>query len=257
MAERRWKHGEFCWYELGTSDPAGAKAFYKSLFGWGERDVPMGETPPYTLLRFRGEDLGGMYSLAGPLEGMPPHWIAYVAVDDVDAAASKAKGLGATLLQEPTDIPNVGRMTFLQDPQGAVVALMRLQGHEGTGRWDGAPGTFCWSELATQDAGAARGFYSAVVGWGTKTQDMGQTKYTEWLVGERSIGGMMPIAAELGEIPPHWMHYVSVANCDATAQKAISLGGSLIAPPMDMPGVGRMAVLSDPQGAAFAVIQLG
>ncbi len=257
MAEPRWKHGEFCWYELGTTDPAGAKTFYKALFGWGERDVPMGDAPPYTLLRFRDQDLGGMYALSGPLQGMPPHWIAYIAVDDVDTAASQAESRGAVLLQEPMDIPNVGRMAFLQDPQGAVVALMRLQGHEGTGRWEGAPGTFCWSELATKDAEAARSFYAAVIGWGTRLQDMGQVQYTHWLVEDRSVGGMMPIAPEMGEVPPHWMQYVSVEDCDATAEKTESLGGGVILPPMDIPGVGRMSILQDPQGATFAVIQLG
>jgi predicted enzyme related to lactoylglutathione lyase len=256
MADRRWKHGEFCWYELATSDTAGARAFYKALFGWGERDVPTDEPPQFTVLRFRDEDLGAMYASGGPLQGLPPFWIAYIAVDDVDAAASAAKRLGAALVREPMDVPGVGRMAMLQDPQGALVAIIELTGHPGTGRWEAAPGTFCWSELAARDAESARAFYAAVVGWGTKTQSMGQTKYTEWLVGERSVGGMMPIAKEMGEIPPHWMHYVAVADCDATVETATALGGSVIAPPMDMPGVGRMAVLTDPQGAAFAVIRL-
>lgn len=257
MTDDRWKHGEFCWYELATSDPAAAKSFYRSLFGWGERESPAGETSRFTLLRLRGVDLAGMYALTGPLEGMRPGWIGYVAVDDVDAAAMRATERGAVLLQPPTDVPYVGRMTLFHDPQGAMVALIRLTGHPGTGRFDAAPGAFCWSELATGDSEAARAFYSAVVGWGTKTQDLGRTKYTEWLVGGRAVGGMMPIQPEWGEIPSHWMQYVSVEDCDATVEKAGSLGGSVVSPAMDVPNVGRMAVIEDPQGATFAVIRMG
>lgn len=257
MTYDRWKHGEFCWYELATSDPAAAKTFYGRLFGWRERDLPAGATSAFALLRFRGADLAAMYARTGPLEGIDPGWIAYVAVSDVDAAAARAEERGAGMLRAPTDVPNVGRMTLFRDPQGALVALLRLTGHPGTGRFDSAPGTFCWSELATGDTESARAFYSAVIGWDTKTEDMGQTKYTEWLVDGRSVGGMMPILPEWGEIPSHWLHYISVEDCDAAVEKAGSLGGALVSPAMDIPNVGRMAVLEDPQGATFAVIRMG
>jgi len=253
---KRWSAGEFCWYELGTTNIDGARSFYTSLLGWGTTDVPMGPMGIYTLFQHGSQDLAGMYKLEGPqFQGVPPHWMVYVAVDDVDATTHKARALGATVLAEPMDVPNVGRMSFLKDPQGAAIALFQAGEHAGAGRFDIGQNTFGWSELATTDPVAATRFYTALFGWGAKPSQ-GPVGYTEWQTGGCSIGGMMKIDPAWGNVPPHWLNYLSVADCDASVKQAASLGGTVVLPPQDVPNVGRFAVLADPQGAHFAVIKL-
>lgn len=259
MAEKRWARGTFCWYELGTTDVDRAKAFYGTLFGWKANDVPMGPMGVYTLLQHEGQDLAGMYKLEGPqFQGVPPFWQAYVAVDNVDADSARAKSAGATLLMDPMDVPNVGRMAALQDPQGAMFSIYQAGQHPGTGRWNGAPGTFCWSELLAKDPAVAVEFYKNLFNWGIKTTPMGPGfTYTEWQVGGTSVGGMLPIDPSWGPVPSHWMNYVAVRDCDAIAKQAQGLGAHAIVPPTDIPGIGRFSILSDPSGASFAVIKLG
>ena len=109
----------------------------------------------------------------------------------------------------------------------------------------------------TRDTPAATKFYTGLFSWGTKvTNNPAGFAYTHWRVGETDFGGMMAISSEMGPVPPHWMTYVSVTNCDETVNKATQLGGKPVQPPFDIPDVGRMAVLRDPQGATLAVIQL-
>jgi predicted enzyme related to lactoylglutathione lyase len=123
MDESRTKHGAFSWNELLTTDAAGAKEFYGKLFGWSMEDMPMGDFT-YTMLKAGDLQVGGLMPIPKNAEGMPPAWGAYVTVDDVDATASKAEQLGGKILMPPRDIPNVGRFTVLQDPQGAVISAI-------------------------------------------------------------------------------------------------------------------------------------
>jgi uncharacterized protein len=256
---RRWARGEYCWYELGTTDPAGARKFYSGLFDWGFTELPMGPGASYTLFQVRGQDIGGAYKLEGPqYQGVPPNWLVYIATDRVDADTGKAKELGGMPITGPMDIPNVGRISVVRDPQGAVFGLFQAGGHEGSGRFNAAPNTFCWSELDTKDTAAAISYYTRLLGWGAKS-DSSETssQYTEWQVGGQSIGGLMQLQAEWGNVPPHWVNYIAVSDCDATVKRAEALGGRALVPPTDIPKVGRFSVLTDPQGAGFAVIKLG
>ncbi|HKQ62194.1 MAG TPA: VOC family protein [Candidatus Polarisedimenticolaceae bacterium] len=255
-APKHWARGEFCWYELGTSDPEGARRFYSALFGWTTLDVPMGPAGVYTLLRHRDTDIAGMYKLEGPqFQGVPPHWMTYVASDNVDADSERATSLGAKVCVGPMDIPNVGRMSVIQDPQGAMISLFQAGEHPGSGNFDGAAGTFCWSELATNDTAAARQFYTSLLGWKAKVGTAAPMEYTEWIVGDRPRGGMMAMDAKWGAIPPHWLNYIAVADCDAVAGQARKLDAKIVVPPSDIPNVGRFSILADPQGAHFALYQ--
>jgi predicted enzyme related to lactoylglutathione lyase len=253
----RWSPGEFCWYELATTDVTGAKGFYGEMFGWGHEDRSMGEMT-YTLWQQQGEAIGGLYKLEGPMfEGVPPHWMTYVAVDSVDEAIEKLKSLGGEVFMGPHDVPGVGRTAFLKDPQGAAIALYEEGGHPGTARWDSPPlGTIGWPELMTTDMDAAATFYTRLFGWGTKVSDLGPTRYTEWVVGGNSVGGCMARPPEAAGVPPHWMIYVTVGDCDAAAGKAQELGAKVVFGPMDVPNVGRFATLIDPQGAGISIIKL-
>jgi predicted enzyme related to lactoylglutathione lyase len=242
--------GRFCWVELATSDQPAAKVFYGGLFGWEPRDQPMGPNEFYTLMEKSGRDAAAAYTLRPDQKGVPPHWLLYVAVERADAAAARAKDLGASVLAPPFDVMDSGRMAVLQDPTGAVFAVWEARRHPGLGVVE-EPGAFCWAELLTRDTSKAQSFYEALFGWATG----GDARYTEWKSGDRSIGGMMEIQKDWGDVPPHWLVYFQVENVDRSIEKAKALGATLTMGPQDMPEVGRFAMLRDPQGAAFYVFQ--
>jgi uncharacterized protein len=252
-----YKPGTFCWVELGTTDGAAAKTFYTQLFGWNFEDYPMGPDGVYTMLKLDDKEVAALYELMPDMraQGIPAHWLSYVSVTDVDESAAKAKAEGATLLKEPFDVMTVGRMAVVQDPTGAVFALWQAKDHKGAGIYN-VPNTFCWNELGTNDTQKAGEFYSNVLGWSRDTQNFGPMEYTMFKNGDRGAGGMYKITPEMGPIPPHWLVYFAVDDCDAKAQRATELGARVMKPADDIPGVGRFAILLDPQGAAFAIIKL-
>jgi uncharacterized protein len=249
--------GTFCWVELATTDGEAAKKFYTELFGWSFDDKPIGPGGVYTMLQLDGTDVGALFQMPGEMtaQGIPPNWLSYVSVASADDIAAKAKSLGATLLKEPFDVFTAGRMAVIQDPTGAVFALWQAGTHKGAGVTN-VPNSFCWNELATPDVEKAGDFYPGLFGWGKNVQQMGPMSYTSFMNGERPAGGMYKPGPEMGEIPPHWLVYFAVDDTDAIVAKATELGAKNCAPPMDIPGTGRFAVLQDPQGAAFAVIKL-
>ncbi len=120
--------GTFCWTELLTRDANGAKTFYTKLLGWETAEMDMGENGTYTTLTPKGQkdSIGGIMEMVGPqFENVPPHWLPYIAVDDVDASAAQTGEFGGQVLVPPTDIPNIGRFCVIQDPTGGVVALFK------------------------------------------------------------------------------------------------------------------------------------
>ena len=118
-------------------------------------------------------------------------------------------------------------------------------------------GAFSWSELTTADPAAAAAFYGPLFGWRVEAMDMGGGPYHVVKVGETAVGGIMSRRRGAPPMPPHWGCYVTVDDVDAIAAQAAALGGKVLVPPMDMPGVGRMAVIDDPQGATLNVMQYG
>lgn len=252
-----YKPGTFCWVELGTTDGEAAKKFYTQLFDWEFDDHDMGPGGVYTILKQNGKDVGALYTMPEEMtaNGVPPHWMSYISVANADEAAAKAKSLGGTLMKEPFDVFTMGRMAVIQDPTGAMFALWQPGTHSGAGVVN-TPNSLCWNELATKDAAKAGEFYSGVFGWEKNVQQMGPMTYTSFMNGDRPAAGMYEPGPEMGEVPPHWMIYFAVADTDATLARATELGGKSCVPPMDVPGVGRMAIMTDPQGAAFAFIKL-
>jgi predicted enzyme related to lactoylglutathione lyase len=250
----RHEPGMFSWVELATTDPAGAKAFYTALFGWTFVDTPAGPDMVYTRFQLGGKDVGACYPQQKEQRdhGIPPNWMSYVTVASADASAAQAKKLGGTLMMEPFDVMEHGRMAVVQDPTGAVLSLWQPRQHIGVQVRDEA-NALCWNELYTRDTSRAAAFYTGLFGWRPKTDPGG---YTEWQAGERAIGGMMAIQPEWGPMPPHWMPYFMVSDCDATVARAAQLGGGAMMPARDIENVGRFAILRDPQGAAFAIIKL-
>lgn len=242
--------GTFCWIELMTSDSAGARSFYTGLFDWSVSENPMGEMGIYYIFRKDGADAAAMYQAGPDMQGVPPFWMSYISVEDTDAMTEKAKSLGGTVRMGPFDVMDHGRMTVLSDPQGAAFAIWQPKANPGVGVRDEV-GALCWNELQARNLDAAKTFYPALFGWEMKDSP----EYTEWRAGGQSIGGMLPSHAP-EPVPSFWLPYFAVADCDAAVARAQSLGGSVFAPAFDVPNVGRMAVLGDPQGAHFAIIRL-
>jgi len=248
--------GSFCWTELNTSDPAAAKKFYSGLFNWEAEDMPAGPDMVYTMLKIRGREIGAMCGLQPEQKahGIPPHWMSYVAVESADDTAKKAASLGGTVMADAFDVMDVGRMAIIQDPQGATFCVWQAKAHIGA-KLVGENGTFCWDELWTTDRKKAAEFYKGLFGWGAKEGDMGgMGVYTEWQNAGQSIGGMMEMPPEMGPVPPNWLPYFMVEDCNTTTDKAAASGGKVSVPPTDIPNVGRFSVIQDPQGAVISAI---
>lgn len=259
MAAKAYQQGTFCWVELGTPDAQGAKKFYSALLGWTFDDIPMGPNQVYTMCLVDKKRVGAMYSLSEGIAppGAPPHWAAYIAVDNVDAIADKAVSGGGTLIKEPFDVPGQGRMAVVQDPTGAMFCLWQSAPNPGV-EIKHNPGSLTWNELFTTDAAKAGTFYSETIGWTLEPVDMGPMGlYTLFnLPGqEENKGGMMPIGPHTHGTPSHWLSYFAVANVDESTKKAESLGAQITVPPTDIPDIGRFSIVVDPQGAAFALYQ--
>ncbi len=251
----KYKTGSFCWVELATNDQTAAKKFYSSLFGWHPEDMPMGPGDFYTMFKLNGRDAAAGFTLRKEQQGMPPYWGLYVAVESADTAATRAAEAGGKVLKPAFDVFDVGRMAVLQDPTGAHLCAWQAK-HQANGISD-VDGTFCWADLNTPDPARAGKFYNHVFGWQMieDTKDKPPSGYIHIKNGEDFIGGFPPVRPNNPRMPAHWLAYFLTSNCDATAAKARQMGARFHLEPKTMEGVGRFAILADPQGAVFAIFQ--
>jgi len=247
--------GSFCWVEIGTTDAGAAKNFYRELFGWDYEDGEAGPDMIYTMIKLNGKDVGGLYQLNSEMlsAGIPPHWMNYISVANADEATAQATAAGGSVMKGPFDVGTAGRMSIIQDPTGAVFSIWQPNDTPGAGVY-GEFGAYCWQELGTTDTKKAKDFYTTLFGWASQAFP-GPMEYTIFKKGEESVGGMYQITPEMGPMPPHWLTYFAVADCDATVQKATELGGSVMKPAEEIPGVGRFAILRDPASAVFAILK--
>jgi uncharacterized protein len=254
-------HGQFCWCELMTTDPKGAVAFYSQVIGW----TPQAFGPPhegYTVMRAGAAGVGGI--TAQPEEvgkaGMPPFWMGYIGVDDVESAAATLKQAGGMIHRPPGDIEGVGRFAVVADPHGAVFIIFKPlpMDQDMPTPNPNTPGHVGWHELHAGDREAAFAFYAGQFGW-TKTQaiDLGpmgiyQTFATNGSSGPDMIGGMM---TKVDAIPaPVWLHYFNVEDINAAAERARAAGGAIMMGPHEVPGGSWIVQCRDPQGAMFAMV---
>ncbi len=248
--------GTFCWPELATSDQKAATTFYSKLFGWQVSDMPMGPGETYTIFKLRGRDASAACTLRQQEKdmGVPPHWNAYVSVKNVDESTKKAQGLGATVLAPPFDVMDAGRMSVVQDPTGAAFCLWQAGKSTGA-KVLGEPGALCWTELSTRDTKKAESFYTQLFGWTPKHSSPGAPmEYTEFSVNGKPGVGMMNMPPMVpAQVPAFWLPYFQVTDVDATASNAKAMGAQVMAGPQDIMDAGRFAVLTDPQGASFAI----
>jgi predicted enzyme related to lactoylglutathione lyase len=260
-----------CWVDTLQPDPDSAAEFYGGLFGWEFEDaMPAGAPSRYLIARLRGGDVAAVSS---PPEGAPHQavWNTYIWVEDADETAAKAREAGGSVLGEPFDVMDAGRMAVLADPEGAAFYVWQAKQHRGA-RIVNEPGALNFNALSTRDPEAAKRFYSAVLGWTTLDLGSGEfwtlQAYGDYLeeltpgtrertaaLGaagfENVVAAITPIGGDDTHTPAGWSVTFSTEDADATAAKALELGGTVRVPPIDAP-YSRLTVLQDPQGATFS-----
>lgn len=252
-ARSAYAEGTPNWVDLQTSDQDAAKSFYGGLLGWSFDDQPMPQGPTYSMALIGGDAVAAITPLPTELaaQGVPPHWNTYLAVDDVDSATAAAAGAGGTVVMEPFDVMEAGRMSVVTDPGGATVCLWQANQHIGAGLVN-EPGALIWNELITDKGDSSHAFYAELVGLSSERSDMGDMPYTVLKAGEEMVAGSM--APPMADVPNHWHVYFAVADIDESLAKARELGAEVLNGPFPIP-IGRMATLRDPQGAVVSLFE--
>ncbi len=261
-----------CWVDTSQPDPEAAVDFYRDLFGWEFEDVmPPESEGKYFIARVRGGDVAAVGSIP---DAAPPMatWNTYVWVDSADDTAAKVRAAGGTVLMEPFDVMDAGRMAVFMDHEGAAFFVWQAKDLRGA-QVVNEPGTLNFNGLATRDVEGAKSFYGAVFGWTTLPVGGGAEMWTlpgygdylerdnpdlRKLVAEAGgppgfedvVASINPIPDDQPDTPAHWSVTFAVDDADGTAAQATELGGKVVIPPFDAPWV-RMTILNDPQGATF------
>jgi predicted enzyme related to lactoylglutathione lyase len=263
-----------CWVDTSQPDPAAAAVFYGGLFGWEfEEAMPAGSSGSYLTARLRGGEVAAISSLP---EGAPARamWNTYIWVDSADEATARARAAGGSVLSEPFDVMDAGRMAMLADTDGAAFCVWQARRHKGA-RIVNEAGSLNFNVLSCRDLEAAKRFYGAVFGWTALDLGTGEywtlTAYGDYLetltpgVRERAAAfgapGFADVLAAITLIadddpagPAQWGVTFATDDADATAAKAVELGGTVVTPPVDAP-YSRLTVIRDPQGAMFSATQ--
>lgn len=247
-----WRPGAIVWRENATTDLARTTAFYSALLGWTHHDSEGGPMGVYRHFMVGETSVAGCYEISPHMQGMPAHWMQYVSVSDVDAATEAAKASGAVIQMGPMDIPDVGRATYIRDPQGASIALFR----DAKGDAPQAPppfpqGVFCWESLVTTDKAGSVAFYTKVVG-----HTVGD------FAGNPTLGtadGPEHAIADLGDAPhggpSYWMSHVVVDDLAVSQARAVELGATVLMGGLVVPTVGTMSIIQDPVGCVISLYQ--
>lgn len=267
-----------CWVDTAQPDPQAAVDFHGGLFGWEFTDRMPADSPGrYFVAQLRGRDVAAIGSQPDEAPSTPV-WNTYIWVDSADDTAAKVKGAGGSVLMEPFDVLDAGRMAVLADPSGAVFCGWQANQHKGA-HLVNEPGTWVFSDLNTRDPEGSKAFYGAVFGWQANHVELGEGDSWMWRVPgygdvleahdpdlrrrladfmapegfEDAIAWMVPVTSDQfsEDVPPHWSVTFAVDDTDAIADRAAELGGTVVVPPFDAEPV-RIAVLRDPQGAVFS-----
>jgi predicted enzyme related to lactoylglutathione lyase len=243
--------GTPCWVDLMAEDQAAAMGFYGDLFGWEGEPGPA-EFGGYAVMTLNTRAVAGIGPKMSP--DTPHVWTTYLATDDAQASAAAVTAAGGLIMAPPMEVGTLGTMAIAADLAGAVF------GFWGHGDFFGAtvvnePGALTWNECNTNDTAAAAGFYQATFGL-TATPMPGAEDYLILQVDDRGVAGLQKIGDQFPEgTPPHWLTWFAVDDTEETVDRLVRAGGTILAPPTDMPGVGRAAGVADPWGAPFAVLK--
>jgi predicted enzyme related to lactoylglutathione lyase len=246
----------FFWYDVMTTDPKAAETFYRGVVGWGAQDSGAG-SPGYTLFTVNGRGVAGLMAIPEEARrhGVPPAWMGYIYVDDVDEMAARITLEGGKVHKGPLDVPGIIRFAAVSDPQGAgfIIAKPMSAANPPPLAID-TPGTIGWHELYAGEWKSAFSFYEKLFGW-TKAEahDMGAMgTYQLFTVGGAPIGGVMTKPPQVPQ--PCWVYYINVAAIDAAAERITAAGGTIVIGPMEVPGGQWIVQAVDPQGAGFALL---
>jgi predicted enzyme related to lactoylglutathione lyase len=248
-----YTNGTFSWADLATTDVAGAKDFYGRLVGWEPQDRA-GAAGPYTVLRLDGDAVAGLFgqSQEQRAAGVPARWLCYVTVDGVDDTVARAVELGGTVVNEPVDVEDAGRMAVIADRGGARLALWEPRATIGATRVND-PGCMCWNDLVTSDIEAAARFYGELFGW--EARELPQAGgYRVIHNGGRTNGGLMPAQLVGWQGPGYWLPYFNAGELGRAVAAVGEGGGRVVVEPQAVPA-GRFAIATDPQGAPFALFE--
>lgn len=245
--------GEPCWADLGTPDIAGAQRFYGALLGW-TFDAPNPEFGGYVLARKDGKNVCGLMQ-APPEQGMPSYWGVSLKTSDLAATLRQVNATGGKTQMGPHPVGELGIMAVIEDPTGAAVGLWQPGLHRGAEAF-GVAGAMCWNELNTRDGKTADAFFQGLFGYTlSSTESSEKMDYMTYNVDGKTVCGRLQMTAEWGDLPPHWMTYFAIDDVDAAVARLPGLEGKLHHGPFDTP-YGRIAVVGDPYGAVFSLIQM-
>ena len=245
----KYPPGTFSWADNRSSDPAAATSFYMALFGWAKRELPLGDGMTDTIFQLQGHDCAALSGMMPEQAraGAPSRWNNFVTVDDVDALAEVARGNGGRILYGPEDVFDSGRMAHIQDPTGARLNLWQPDDTIGA-EIVNTVGAMCLNELWTPDVARAKAFYQALFSWEYELDGVFTRIYNRG----RFNGGML----QLDDVEPIWLPHFHVADADAAIARVEALGGAIEIPLQVDPDGARWAVVADPAGALFYIMQL-
>ena len=248
------------WYELMTADPDASKAFYDNVIGWTIEARPSGPMDYRMIDSGNGGQVGGVMRLTEEMiaGGAKPTWLFYIGVDDVDASIAKIEAAGGSVLMPAWDIPGIGRLAMVADPQGIPFYIMRGASDASSTAFERTGMGKCnWNELSTPDQAGANAFYATVFGW-TYPDKMPMGPLGDYVfiqAGDQTIGATMQTPPQ-GQ-PSAWQFYFRAPDIEAAAAKVTAQGGTVHAGPMEVPGGDRIIVASDPHGVMFGVVGPG
>lgn len=253
MVERSvpWPPGTPNWVDLAADDANAAARFYCGLFGWNcERQ----STRDYRVCKLDGSDVGGIGPKQPGTEHLPSRWTTYLATNHLDRTLDAMTAHEGTELLT-REVESHGRMAIAADPNGAIFGLWQAAEHIGTER-STDPGMLVWSEALSEDFETAREFYTTVFGY--RAEEIGgYNRYAALYADGKPVAGTGELHPDFpAGTPPHWLPYFATGSTDQTVAQAVTAGGEILGEPLET-DFGRMAVLADPEGARFAVIQLG
>ncbi len=242
-----WPDGTPCWVDIGVPDIGAAREFYGTLLGW-EYTGGDPEFGGYLTATKNGENAAGMGPQQDPDD--PPRWTTYFATEDAAAVAAKIREAGGTVIVEPMEVGPMGTMVIALDPQGNPFGLWQSGMHTGA-RIVNEPGSLTWNEAMTADSAAAREFYAAVFGFTFDEMGGADMDYTTFRLSENPLGGL---GGSQPGMPTGWLTCFAVASADDAVGTVEARGGKVLMAPMDTP-FGRFAIVADPWGAPFEVMQ--
>jgi predicted enzyme related to lactoylglutathione lyase len=237
--------GFFCWVDVAVTDPTGSHKFFSDLFGWSRRVRPTDDAQAYNIMTLDGQRVAG---ICGVEQDGPSQWMSYLLVESLESSTARAEQLGAKIWKPRVEIANLGEMSVLEDPTGAVFALWQSKhGEKPSAR---EHGMFSWTELVTPNLDEATSFYSDLAGWSSRDARYGEMDYRVFMMHGQDVCGM-----KTGTGPSTWVVHFAVKDCDATYKEAETLGGKGMEAPFDLDGIGRCAVVADPSSGTFGIVE--